>query len=74
MSTFEAAPGVLANGEQTIGEDVADLGGLNIAFDALTEYLKKKGVTGNALKEEQKKFFEHYAYRYRTQYSAEELQ
>ena len=73
MSSFEVAPGVMANGELTIGENVADLGGLNIAFDALTEHLTKKGITGNQLVDAQKKFFEHYAYRYRTQYSEVEF-
>ena len=55
ISTFKAAPGILANGKLTITEDVADLGGLNIAFDALNEYLKNKGVTGEELEKAQKK-------------------
>ena len=74
IGTHEAAPGVMANGELTIGEYVADLGGLNIAFDALTEYLKKQGVSGEQLKKAQKDFYEYYAYRYRTQYNEADLQ
>lgn len=74
ISSLEAAPGIMANGEQTIDEDIADLGGLNIAFDALTEYLKKNGVTGDELKEAQKRFFEKHAIRLCINYSEEELQ
>ena len=74
ISTFEAAPGIMTDGERTNTEDVADLGGLNIAFDAMTEHLKKKGVTGDELKEAQKKFFIKHALRLCTNYSAEDLQ
>lgn len=74
ISTFEASPGIKADGTKTVTEDVADLGGLNIAFDALTENLKKNGVTGDKLKEEQQNFFKHHAYRFRKVYSSEELQ
>jgi predicted metalloendopeptidase len=74
ISTFEAAPGIMTDGERTNTEDVADLGGLNIAFDAMTEHLKKKGVTGDELKEAQKKFFIRHALRLCTNYSAEDLQ
>jgi 2-keto-3-deoxy-6-phosphogluconate aldolase len=41
ISTFEVAPGILTDGERTIAEDVADLGGLNIAFDAMNEFMKE---------------------------------
>ena len=74
ISTFEAAPGIMTDGNRTNTEDVADLGGLNIAFDAMTEHLKNKGVTGDELKEAQKKFFVRHALRYCANYSEEELQ
>ncbi len=64
IGTFEVAPGVYAPTTTTIDENVADLGGLNIAFDALTAYLTKQGVTGEELKAHQRAFFEHHAYRY----------
>ena len=74
IGTFELKPGIYAPTTATIGENVADLGGLNLAFDALTAYLTKQGVTGEALKAQQRAFFEHYAYRYRVEYSEEEFQ
>ena len=74
IGTFKVAEGIFANSSKTVTEDVADLGGMNIAFDALTAYLTKKGVSGNELKEAQKDFFEHHAYRYHTYYTPEALQ
>ena len=74
ISTFEVAPGILTDGERTIAEDVADLGGLNIAFDAMNEFMKESGVTGEALKEAQKRFFKRYAQRLCINYSADELE
>ncbi len=40
---FEAAEGVHVNGQLTLGENIADLGGLAIAWDAYQRYLDKKG-------------------------------
>lgn len=74
IGTFEVAEGIFANSSETVTEDVADMGGLNIAFDALTAYLTKLGVSGDEMKEVQKNFFEHHAYRYRTHYTSETLQ
>ena len=74
IGTFKVAEGIFANSSKTVTEDVADMGGMNIAFDALTAYLTKKGVSGDELKEAQKDFFEHHAYRYHTYYTPEALQ
>ena len=74
ISTFEIAPGIKANGNNTITEDVADLGGLNIAFDALNEYLADKGATEEEIKEAQKTFFEYHAMRYRAEYTPLQFQ
>lgn len=38
---YEALPGQFVNGQLTLGENMADLGGLDIAFEALQRVLKK---------------------------------
>ncbi len=39
-SSFEPLPGVHVNGDLTLGEDIADLGGINIALDAYHHSLR----------------------------------
>ncbi len=48
---FEALPGVHVNGKLTLGENLADLGGVSIAYDALERLLakdpsKRKNIDG----------------------------
>ena len=45
-SSYEPVKGSFVNGKFTMGENIADLGGVNIAFDALQMYLKDKGNPG----------------------------
>lgn len=40
-NSFEALPGLHVNGKLTLGENIADLGGVTIAYDALQRALKK---------------------------------
>ncbi len=42
-SAHQVEPGVHMNGQLTLGENIADLGGLVIAWDAYQNYLKKHG-------------------------------
>ncbi len=44
FSAEEVLPGLHANGEYTLGENIADQGGLRIAYTAFLDSQKKKGV------------------------------
>ncbi|MGI6242640.1 MAG: M13 family metallopeptidase [Prevotella sp.] len=44
FSKFEVLPGAKVNGKQTLGENIGDNGGLNIAFRALQNEMKKKNL------------------------------
>lgn len=44
FSSVEVLPGLMANGKYTLGENIADQGGLRIAMTAFLDSQKKKGV------------------------------
>lgn len=46
FESYEPIPGVFVNGRFTLGENIGDLGGSSVAFDALQMYLKDKGNPG----------------------------
>lgn len=46
-SAYEPVPGAFVNGRFTLGENIGDLGGVSVAYDALNLYLKDKGNPGN---------------------------
>ncbi len=57
FNKFEALPGVFVNGELTIGENIADLGGLSTAYQALQTSREGKASTMvNGFTEEQRFF------------------
>ena len=62
---MEVLPGVFVNGELTIGENIADMGGLQIAHDALQAALAEDGDPGliEGLTQDQR-FFLANAYRW----------
>jgi predicted metalloendopeptidase len=45
-SAFEVMPGLKLNGKLTLGENIADLGGLKVAFEALKQHWAKVGKPG----------------------------
>ena len=54
---LEVVPGVMADGEKTLNENVADLGGVTLAYDLWNEKLRADGLTGEALRHQQRQFF-----------------
>ena len=54
-------PGVKANGKETITENIADLGGAEIAWQAYLNRLQNDGYTGEELKLMKQRFFLAYA-------------
>lgn len=58
--------GHLVNGKATLSENIADLGGLAIALDALKRHLETVGISGEAKEKELRDFFISYAVSWRT--------
>jgi putative endopeptidase len=46
FDAYEPLEGINLNGEFTLGENIGDLGGLNIAYDGLQRYILKHGDPG----------------------------
>ena len=72
-SAKEILPGVFINGKLTMGENLADLGGVNIAYDALMRRLSKDpswNVVVDGFDQSQR-FFISYAQVWRSVYSKE---
>lgn len=73
-STYEPVSGNFVNGEFTLGENIGDLGGVSVAYDALLMYLKDKGDPGkiDGFTQEQR-FFISWATIWRTKSTEEAL-
>lgn len=61
-------PGVYADGEFTLAENIADLGGFEIAFEAYTDHLSAEGFKGEELLKQQRRFYQAYANLWRAKY------
>ena len=64
----DVMPGVKANGKETIAENIADLGGEEIAWQAFINRLEADGYTGDELKLMKQRFFRAFAEEYRSKY------
>jgi putative endopeptidase len=71
-STFEVMPltGVHCDGAYTAGENIADLGGFQIAYDDYVNHLKAQGFKDEQLRLQRQRFFEAYAYHWSGKWTA----
>lgn len=66
-------PGVKADGKTTLGENIADLGGTEIAYQAFLNRLKIDGYTGDNLKLMKQRFFLSLGEEWRSKYGADHV-
>ena len=73
-SRYEPLPGVFVQGQFTLGENIGDLGGLNVAYDGLQRFFNEKGKPGliDGYTPEQR-FFLSWATVWRVKYKDESL-
>ena len=64
-------PGVKADGKTTLGENIADLGGEEMAYQAFLNRLKIDGYTGDNLKLMKQRFFLSLGEEWRSKYGAD---
>ena len=67
-------PGKFGNGERTLTENIADLGGFLITRDAYLKRLDEQGFTGENRTAQLKKFYESFAYIWCAKYGPDKLQ
>jgi len=70
---LEVLPGVMADGVKTLNENIADLGGVSLAYDLWNEHLQAQGLTGEALRHQQRQFFISHAVVWNSYRTDEEL-
>ena len=62
-------PGLRNDGDFTLNENIADLGGFEIAYTAFVKHLEGKGVSGDELAKQKRHFYQAYANLWRCKYS-----
>lgn len=67
----EKYPDLHSNGKQTMGEDVADLNGINVAYLAMCNHYKKQGISDKDLRRMGQLFFLAYGNNWAGSYSEE---
>ena len=67
-------PNIYGNGERTLSENIAELGGFLTALDAYKKYLDDNGFLGETYNEQLRKFYESYADLFRVRYSEKKWQ
>ncbi len=72
-SDYSPLPGQAINGEQTLGENISDLGGVNIAYDGLQRALARKSAPETDGYTPDQRFFLSYATIWRTKMRNEAL-
>lgn len=70
-SKYEPLPGVFVNGKFTLGENIADLGGLSVAYDAMMRYYRDKDLTMSTTQKQN--FFQSWATIWRNKIRDKEL-
>ena len=62
------------NGEKTLSENIADLGGVALSLEALNMDMEERGVRGEKQLQEYRDFFQAFAVSWRTLYRKEKLE
>ncbi|GAB1596341.1 M13 family metallopeptidase [Lysobacter claricitrinus] len=70
---YEAAPGLKVDGKHTLGENIADLGGLNTAYDAMQKATAGKPDTVKDGLTRDQRFFLNFATVWRRNFTPDEL-
>jgi putative endopeptidase len=73
FNAYEAAPGKKVNGKLTLGENIADLGGLAVAYDAMRKATDGKPDPSTDGLGRDKRFFMNWATVWRRNFTPEEL-